>query len=56
MANILIVGDGAIGLLLSHFLSASNRITVLTRNPSTNTRFYSRGNNASKKSTHSLFL
>ncbi|MBQ4799605.1 2-dehydropantoate 2-reductase [Pseudoalteromonas sp. MMG006] len=49
MANILIVGDGAIGLLLSHFLSASNRITVLTRNPSTNTRFYSRGNNASKK-------
>ncbi|MEL0633440.1 2-dehydropantoate 2-reductase [Pseudoalteromonas carrageenovora] len=49
MANILIVGDGAIGLLLSHFLSASNRITVLTRNPSTNTRFYSRGNTASKK-------
>jgi len=49
MANILIVGDGAIGLLLSHFLSASNHVTVLTRKASTNTRFYSRGNNASKK-------
>ena len=49
MANILIVGDGAIGLLLSHFLSASHNVSVLTRKSPTNTRFYSRGKSASKK-------
>ncbi|WMS91625.1 2-dehydropantoate 2-reductase [Pseudoalteromonas sp. HL-AS1] len=49
MANILIVGDGAIGLLLSHFLSASHNVSVLTRKSPTNTRFYSRAKGASKK-------
>ena len=44
MTNILIVGDGAIGLLLSHFLSHKNNVHVLTRKPTCNTRFYSRKN------------
>ena len=31
MTNILVVGDGAIGLLFSHFLSAQHNVNVLTR-------------------------
>lgn len=34
MANILIVGDGAIGLLYSHFLSSEHTITLATRSRS----------------------
>ena len=40
MANILIIGDGAIGLLLSHFLSKAHTVHVLTRKATANTRFY----------------
>jgi 2-dehydropantoate 2-reductase len=47
MANILIVGDGAIGLLFSHFLSTQHKVCVLTRKNSTNTRFYSHKNQPS---------
>jgi 2-dehydropantoate 2-reductase len=49
MANILVIGDGAIGLLLSHFLSAQHCVSVLTRKSTTNTRFYSSSSNASQK-------
>jgi 2-dehydropantoate 2-reductase len=41
MAKILIVGDGAIGLLMSHFLAKYHTVHVLTRKSTTNTRFYS---------------
>ncbi|KTG19146.1 2-dehydropantoate 2-reductase [Pseudoalteromonas sp. XI10] len=47
MANILIVGDGAIGLLFSHFLSAQHDITLLTRKPTLTTRFYQASNGKS---------
>jgi 2-dehydropantoate 2-reductase len=49
MTNILVVGDGAIGLLLSHFLSNQHNVYVLTRKATNNTRFYSRKNSASQK-------
>jgi 2-dehydropantoate 2-reductase len=49
MTNILIIGDGAIGLLMSHFLSKENTVHVLTRKPTCNTRFYSRKNAPSHK-------
>ena len=49
MTNILVVGDGAIGLLFSHFLSAQYNVNVLTRKNTNNTRFYSRDGYASKK-------
>ncbi|WP_372760364.1 ketopantoate reductase family protein [Pseudoalteromonas sp.] len=48
MTNILIVGDGAIGLLFSHFLSSQHKVTVLTRKNSKNTRFYSHKNQPSQ--------
>ena len=47
MANILIVGDGAIGLLFSHFLSAQHDITLLTRKPTLTTRLYQASNGKS---------
>ena len=47
MANLLVVGDGAIGLLLSHFLSAQHDITLLTRKPTLTTRFYQASNGKS---------
>ncbi|NYR12832.1 2-dehydropantoate 2-reductase [Pseudoalteromonas sp. MIP2626] len=49
MAKILIIGDGAIGLLLAHFLSAQHSVSVLTRKSTNNTRFYSSDNSTSKK-------
>lgn len=49
MAKILIIGDGAIGLLLAHFLSAQHSVSVLTRKNTNNTRFYSSDNSASQK-------
>ena len=39
MANICIVGDGAIGLLYSHFLSADNQLTIVTRSGDGNQRY-----------------
>ncbi|MGX1111734.1 2-dehydropantoate 2-reductase [Pseudoalteromonas sp. MBR-15] len=48
MANILIVGDGAIGLLFSHFLSAQHTVTLLTRKPTLTTRFYQSSNGKSQ--------
>lgn len=47
MANLLVVGDGAIGLLFSHFLSAQHDITLLTRKPTLTTRFYQASNDKS---------
>ncbi|MBQ4833982.1 2-dehydropantoate 2-reductase [Pseudoalteromonas sp. MMG010] len=41
MANILIVGDGAIGQLFSYFLGNENKVQLLSRKNTTNTRFYS---------------
>ncbi|WP_394184739.1 ketopantoate reductase family protein [Pseudoalteromonas tetraodonis] len=49
MANILVVGDGAIGLLFSHFLAKHHAIYILTRKGTVNTRFYSHSNAASEK-------
>ncbi|MCH5735308.1 2-dehydropantoate 2-reductase, partial [Salmonella enterica] len=49
MAKILIIGDGAIGLLLAHFLSAQHSVSVLTRKSTSNTRFYSSDISASQK-------
>lgn len=46
MANILVVGDGAIGLLYSHFLSAEHTVTVVTRKNNNNSYYYQ---NAQKK-------
>ena len=40
MANILVVGDGAIGLLYSHFLSAEHTVTVATRKNNNNSYYY----------------
>lgn len=40
MSNLLIVGDGAIGLLFSHFLSTQHNLTVLTRHNTSHDRFY----------------
>ncbi len=42
MAHILIVGDGAIGLLLSHFLSKQHKVYVLTRKSTQQARIYCR--------------
>lgn len=39
MANILVVGDGAIGLLYSHFLNAEHTITLATRSRNNQTRY-----------------
>ena len=49
MTNLLVVGDGAIGLLLSYFLSSDNKITVLTRKPPNKTRFYNNKEQTSEK-------
>jgi len=49
MANLLVIGDGAMGLLFSHFLAKHHTVYVLTRKGTINTRFYSHGNNASEK-------
>ena len=49
MANILIIGDGAIGLLLSHFLSKAHTVHVLTRKATANTRFIAKQNSLRKK-------
>ena len=49
MANILIIGDGAIGLLLSHFLSKAHSVHVLTRKATANTRFYCKAKQPSQK-------
>ncbi|MEI8642315.1 hypothetical protein P4S68_19875 [Pseudoalteromonas sp. Hal099] len=49
MANILIIGDGAIGLLLSHFLSKAHTVHVLTRKATANTRFYCKAKQPSQK-------
>ena len=51
MANILIIGDGAIGLLLSHFLSKAHTVHVLTRKATANTRFYCKAKQPSQKIT-----
>ncbi|MFU2511294.1 ketopantoate reductase family protein [Pseudoalteromonas sp. ASV78] len=40
MANIVIVGDGAIGLLYSHFLSADNQVTLVTRSGDGKNQYY----------------
>ena len=56
MTNILIIGDGAIGLLMSHFLSKENTVHVLTRKPTCNTRFYSRKMPRHIKLMHALFI
>ncbi|WP_405632766.1 ketopantoate reductase family protein [Pseudoalteromonas sp. Ld20] len=40
MANIVIIGDGAIGLLYSHFLSANNQITLITRSGDCKSNYY----------------
>ena len=47
MAKTLIVGDGAIGLLFSYFLSTQHDITLLTRKPTLTTRFYQTSNGKS---------
>ncbi|WP_213607616.1 2-dehydropantoate 2-reductase [Pseudoalteromonas sp.] len=49
MTNILVVGDGAIGLLFSYFLAKHHTVYVLTRKGTVNTRFYRQGNAVSKK-------
>lgn len=49
MTNILVVGDGAIGLLLSRFLSTDNNVYVLTRKSTSHTRFYSNKSQAQQK-------
>ena len=49
MANILVIGDGAIGLLFSHFLAKYHTVYVLTKKGTVNTRFYSHSNAASEK-------
>lgn len=49
MANILVIGDGAIGLLLSHFLSQTHNVHVLTRKATANTRFYCKAKQPSQK-------
>lgn len=49
MANILVIGDGAIGLMLSHFLSKAHNVNVLTRKTTANTRFYCKANQPSQK-------
>ena len=45
MSNIVVVGDGAIGLLYSYFLSASNRVTLITRSGKSTNQYYYQGNN-----------
>ncbi|CAM3738654.1 MULTISPECIES: ketopantoate reductase family protein [Pseudoalteromonas] len=40
MANIVIVGDGAIGLLYSHFLSTGNQLTIVTRRGCRQNKYY----------------
>lgn len=40
MANIFVVGDGAIGLLYSHYLSQQHRVTLLTKHAIDEPRFY----------------
>ncbi|MFP3350723.1 2-dehydropantoate 2-reductase [Pseudoalteromonas sp. SIMBA_153] len=49
MANILVVGDGAIGLLFSHFLAKRHTVYILTKKGTVNTRFYSCGDAPSEK-------
>ncbi|KTF12304.1 ketopantoate reductase family protein [Pseudoalteromonas sp. H105] len=45
MSNIVIVGDGAIGLLYSYFLSATNNVTLITRSKKSGQQYYYQGNN-----------
>ncbi|WP_394192466.1 ketopantoate reductase family protein [Pseudoalteromonas atlantica] len=45
MSNIIVVGDGAIGLLYSYFLSATNHVTLITRSKKSGQQYYYQGNN-----------
>lgn len=57
MTNILIVGDGAIGLLLSYFLGSKHKVYVLTRKSPNKERFYtSRSQVAEKINAHFISL
>lgn len=44
MANILIVGDGAIGLIYSHYLSQHHTVTLLTKRENLEPRYYQQEN------------
>jgi len=43
MSNVVIVGDGAIGLLYSYFLSTSNHVTLITRSKKSGKQYYYQG-------------
>ncbi|MFY8326421.1 ketopantoate reductase family protein [Pseudoalteromonas sp. ZZD1] len=48
MDNIVIVGDGAIGLLYSHFLSANNHISLISRKAKVINQYYYQDSDKSK--------
>lgn len=49
MANVLVVGDGAIGLLYSHYLAQYHTVTVLAKHAQSTERYYQCNSNPKQK-------